>query len=328
MPHSTPHSPVLFSYAFDMRGGGNPLQGNSIRAELADDNLAWVHLDARHLDTREWLTHEVPYLDSVILDALLADETRPRVIEHDIGMLLILRGVNLNDDEDPEDMVSLRLWIDPHRIISIRRRHVKAVRDIEQQLQENKGPKDAGDFLVALTYRLFERMEPVFTALDAATDEIEEEVMENPRTTERQAIIAIRKRAIMLRRYIVPQRDVIALLRTSQQAWITPLHRRQLQESYDRLLRYTEDLDAIRERAQVVKDELANALADKLNSNMYLLSVIAAIFLPLGFLTGLLGINVGGMPGADNPYAFWEVCVMMAAIIMVQIVWFKHKKWF
>ena len=143
-----------------------------------------------------------------------------------------------------------------------------------------------------------------------------------------QTIVDIRKQAIMLRRYIAPQRDVMQHLRTSELKWLNAMHKRHLQESYDRVLRYAEDLDAIRERAQIVKDELANALSDRLNRNLYILSVIAAIFLPLGFLTGLLGINVGGIPGADNPLAFWLVIAGMGILVAIQVWLFKKLRWF
>jgi len=65
-----------------------------------------------------------------------------------------------------------------------------------------------------------------------------------------------------------------------------------------------------------------------LNKNMYVLSVVAAIFLPLGFLTGLLGINVGGMPGADNTDAFWIFCGLLVIVVGLQVLLFKKMKWF
>jgi zinc transporter len=65
-----------------------------------------------------------------------------------------------------------------------------------------------------------------------------------------------------------------------------------------------------------------------MNTRMYVLSVVAAIFLPLGFLTGLLGINVGGIPGAEYPWAFLLFILFLVGIVAVQMLWFKHKKWF
>lgn len=319
---------ILFAWEFDGDGGGAPLHGDEISKQVKAKTLAWVHMNAAHRDTRTWLRKEVSYLDDLVLDALLAEETRPRILEFDEGALLILRGMNLNETEHPEDMVSIRLWIDSHRIISLQRRPVKAVRDVEERLKNGKGPKNSGDFLAQLAARLFERMEPVLSALDEATDDIEEKVMDHPSFDERQIIVDIRKQAIMFRRHMSPQRDVMQFLKTSELSWLDKMHKRHIQESYDRVLRYVEDLDAIRERAQIVKDELTNTIADRLNKNMYILSVIAAIFLPLGFLTGLLGINVGGIPGADNPHAFWFFASSLGLLVALQVLLFKKLKWF
>ena len=319
---------IIFANKINGDGTGTPLVGDDISKEIKANNLAWVHMQADHPKTREWLQREVAYLDHIVIDALLADETRPRVMEIGDGVLMILRGVNLNEDAKPEDMVSIRLWVDEHRIISLRRRKLKAVIDIHEKLQEGRGPKNSGDFVTEVSARLFERMSPVMLDLDERTDDIEERIIENPDISERQEINDIRKKAITFRRYIAPQKDVMAHLRMSTLPWLTDKHKRMVQESFDRVTRYVEDLDMIRERAQIVKDELANALADRLNKNMYVLSVIAAVFLPLGFLTGLFGINIGGMPGVESPMAFTVFSVSLVVIVAVQVFLFKKMKWF
>ena len=287
-----------------------------------------MHLDINEASSKKWADAELAFLDPLTLDALFAEETRPRILEFDTGTLLILRGVNLNADAEPEDMVSIRLWIDSSRIISVRKRRLKAVTDLRERIEAGVGPHNAGDFITQLTSRLFERMEPVFTELDELLDDAEERVMEAADTKYRSQITDIRKQAIVFRRYIAPQRDVIAALRVSDPPWLSELHKRRLQESLDRVIRYIEDIDTIRERAQIVKDELTNALSDKMNKNLYLLSVIAAVFLPLGFLTGLLGINVGGVPGVDDPSAFWVFSGFLLVVVALQILLFKRWKWF
>lgn len=319
---------ILLAYAFNGEGGGNALVGDAVSQQIRSEKLAWVHMDANHPDTRPWLEREIAYLDPFIIEALLADETRPRMAQIGEGVLLILRGVNLNENADPEDMVSIRLWVDAHRIISVRRRRLKAVRDIEEKLIAGKGPKDAGEFIAMLAAHLFARMEPVLSELDDTTDDIEEKVLESADTSLREAIINVRKQAIIFRRYMAPQRDAIGQLRMAELPWLNEGHKRHLQESFNHVTRYVEDLDAIRERAQIVKDELANILSDRLNKNMYVLSVIAAIFLPLGFLTGLLGINVGGIPGADNSNAFYLFCAILAGLVALQVFLFKKLRWF
>jgi len=319
---------ILHAVKFGAESRSELVGDQEISAAIESDDHAWIHIDLSSPDARSWLENTSSNLDSIVIDALLADESRPRLLEFDNGILLILRGVNLNDNAVPEDMVSMRLWIDENHIISTRRRPLKVVIDIKNRLLAGKGPKSTGEFVASLIERLLERMEPTFTELDESLDDVEEKVMDEPDSSQRQAITAVRKQAIMFRRYIAPQRDAISALRNADVPWLEQTQKRRLQESLNRIVRYVEDLDTIRERAAIVKDELSSALSDKMNRNLYLLSVIAAIFLPLGFLTGLLGINVGGIPGTDNASAFTIFCVVLIVVVSLQILFFKKMKWF
>ncbi len=319
---------ILLAYQF-IDGKAEALLDKPIAETVeSTESLAWLHMDANHPDTKNWLEREAKYLDPFIIEALLADETRPRMTQIGDGVLLILRGVNLNSDADPEDMVSIRMWVDQFRIISLRRRKLKAIEDINEKLKAGKAPRNSGQFICMLVSRLFERMEPALSALDELTDDVEEQVLEKADASLREKIVSVRKQAIVYRRYMAPQREAIGQLRIADVDWLDEIHKRQLQESHNHVTRYIEDLDAIRERAQIVKDEIANILSDRLNNNMYVLSVVAAIFLPLGFLTGLLGINVGGIPGSDNDNAFIFFCGLLTGLVVLQVLTFKKLKWF
>jgi zinc transporter len=197
------------------------------------------------------------------------------------------------------------------------------IANIESQL----GPRNAGDFVTSLIAKLSSRMEVVLLDLDDRLVDIEEQVIDSADIDLREAIIDTRKQAIIFRRYIIPQRDVVEQLRMSSLSWIDAKHKRYLVEIYNHIVRYIEDLEEARDRSQVVKDELSNALSDKLNKNMYFLAVIAAIFLPLSFLTGLLGINVGGIPGSSNNNAFWIFSIGLGVIVAIQLYLFKKLKW-
>jgi zinc transporter len=319
---------ILFAYKLDGKGGGSSIDLDNILDIIASRGKTWLHMDANHENTEEFLRNEALQLNNFIVNALLAEETRPRMEEVKDGVLLILRGVNLNDNASPEDMISIRLWIDKNRIISLQRRQLKAVLDIKEKIKYFKGPENSAQFVNMLISLMIERMSPSLEILDDSISDIEEKILENPDASFREDIIEIRKQAIMFRRYIAPQRDAIGQLRMSGVAWLSDIDKRHVQEGYNHIMRYVEDLDAIKERAQIVKDELSNILSDRLNKNMYLLSVIAAIFLPLSFLTGLLGINVRGIPGAENGDAFMVFCLILSVIVLLQIAVFKRFKLF
>jgi len=95
----------------------------------------------------------------------------------------------------------------------------------------------------------------------------------------------------------------------------------------DRVTRYLEDLDLARERIVVLQEELSGQIAQQQNSRMYVLSVVAAVFLPLTFVTGLLGMNVGGLPGLENPMGCAVSIVIMIAAAVVLLLFFRWKRW-
>ena len=105
--------------------------------------MAWAHFDANHVDTAAWLGSEISYLDDIVIEALLAEETRPRFVPVNDGVLLILRGVNLNANADPEDTVSIQIFIDLQRVVSVQKRPLRAAADIQTKLEKGSGPKIA-----------------------------------------------------------------------------------------------------------------------------------------------------------------------------------------
>ncbi|MGD8917148.1 MAG: zinc transporter ZntB, partial [Syntrophobacterales bacterium] len=259
--------------------------------------------------------------------ALLADESRPRITSFNDGVLVALRGVNLNPGADPEDMVSLRIWAEKNRIITTRRRKLMSVADLCSAVDRGKGPRTSGEFLEDVADRLMVRMGGVIGELEDKAAELEEAVLTAESHELRPMLASIRRDAINLRRYMAPQREAIARLQSEKISWLAEEDRVRLRETYDRLTRYIEDLDAARERAAVTQEELISRLSEQMDNRMYVLSIVAAIFLPLGFLTGLLGINVGGIPGSEYKAAFFVFCLLLVALVVIEVIIFKKKKW-
>jgi zinc transporter len=201
-------------------------------------------------------------------------------------------------------------------------------RDILADLTERQhGPKAAPELFLRLAERLTERMNSVIVRLDEQLDEIEARLESENHAPLRRELVDLRQSIVALRRYLGPQREALSSLQIDAPTWLDANHRIALREIGDRLLRYLEDLDAARERAVVVKDEITNHLAETMNRTMFALSIVASVFLPLGFITGLLGINVGGMPGVESAYAFWITCGLLVVLVIGEVYLLKKLKW-
>ena len=318
---------LIAAYVLDQHGHGTAVDWDGIAAWCPEQGLLWVHLDYTFPEAQQWL-RETSGLDTVACEALLAEETRPRSVVFQDELLLQLRGVNLNPGADPEDMVAIRLWSDGNRIVSTRRRRLLSVSDMCQAIETGRGPCSCGEFVVDLADRLAERMATVIDGINDSVDELEEQVMTLKSHELRTRIASLRREAITLRRYLSPQREAMTRLYGERVSWIDELERLRLREVADRTTRYVEDLDSVRERATVVQEELMSGLSEQMDRRMYVLSIVAALFLPLGFLTGLLGINVGGIPGAENHYAFLAFALALAVLLVIQLLIFRWKRWF
>ena len=298
-----------------------------LKSALEQTNI-WVHLDANSPTARPVLHKLIPSLDAMALDAILDRDARPRAVLEDDWSYLILRAVNFNEGEESHDMIAIRMARDERFLVTLTYRDSRTIGRVAQTKSSRFAVMAQGDLMVKIVNLITDFKEPVIDRLQDRMDGIEAKVLDTPKVELRREIVAIRKEAILLRRYIAPQREAIALFRKDSEEFVTDKNRRLLADNWDTITRYLEDLDATRERASVIKDELANMLSDRLNRNLYVISVITAIFLPLGFLTGLFGINIGGMPGTEDGDAFTTFVWVLLGLVGIQVVLFKWFKWF
>jgi len=321
-----PHRKPVEAYLLDKKGGAKTLTYEELENVDTTDKILWVHFDYSSTEAKDWITNKSG-IDSISIDALLTEETRPRTTFLDDSLLIALRGVNLNPNSKPEDMVSIRLFISPTLIISTRKRDILTIAEIINNFKKNEGPKSSSEFLIELTYRITARMEGIIDQIEDRVDVLEENLIESTDIKFRNEILSIRRESIILKRYLFPQKEAMNKLYQDKISWINEYERIILRETNDQLIRHIEELDTIRDKVALIHEELANTISDQMNKKMYVLSIISAIFLPLTFLTGLLGINIGGIPGAQNENAFYIFSFILIGIVTLQFVVFKKKKW-
>lgn len=325
-PGADDNDGLIFAFELDGKGDGRPLSWDGFEKPATPLTSPWIHLDLRHPRAQRWL-REQSGVDETIADALLDEDTRPRCVQHEDGLLIILRGVNLNPGEAIEDMVALRVWLEPMRIITSQRRLLQSVKALAQEVAAGKGPKGAGDFLLKLAWALGDRISPVVDQLDEELETAEVEFGQGQVSGYGGQFSQIRRRAAHLRRYMGPQRDALQSLSRNHSGLLDREQAFEIREEGDRITRYLEDLDLVRERAMVAQEEILGRMAQQQNERMYVLSIVAAIFLPLSFLTGLFGMNVAGLPGTEDPQAFFITVGLMVGSAIGIGFFFKWKGW-
>ncbi|MES2626383.1 MAG: zinc transporter ZntB [Pseudomonadota bacterium] len=310
----------VFGFTLDGDGHGTPL-GDSAN----DDQMVWIHLDYSHDDSIPLLQElGVP---EVAIEILVRPDSRPRTMVKREGTILILRGVNLNPGNNPEDMVSLRFWIENNRLITMRQRRVQSAREIRLALEIGKGPENLHDLILAIIESMADRISDYVNQLEENIAEHEANIEEASAAALRRDIADIRRQAAAVRRYLAPQRDALDIFYLQAKSILTEEDALYIHEQSDRIIRNVEDLDLVREKALLLQDELLNRLAQDQAARMYVLSVVSAIFMPITFLTGVFGMNVAGLPGLTDPRSFYVV-LGFTLLVGSGIVFLLHrKKW-
>lgn len=294
---------------------------------IQERSWGWIHLDVNRPATAEWLV-EAADTDQTVADALLAANTRPRCDMNNHRVVFVSRGVNLNPDSDPEDMVSVRMWLTERQLVSVIVRPVRACSEIADELAAGEIEINSpAELFIAINRRLADRMGPAIERLKEDLDEIYERIIDEAYNSKTGELIPLRTAVIGFHRHISPLSVEFRVLSESQKSWISDEFRVQCREITDRLTRHSEDLIAIQARAAVARDEIVSQSTEKLNQRVYVLTVLAVVGLPLTVLTGAFGMNLGGLPGLEHPLGFWIVVGSLTVFVTLEILILKWFRW-
>ncbi|WP_462320540.1 CorA family divalent cation transporter [Halochromatium sp.] len=284
----------------------------------------WVHIDVKHSNAQHWLRSHSG-LDAVTQDALTAARVSPRLEEHNGGMLLILKGLNFAPRALPTDLVALRLWSDGQRVLTCRREHVRAPVQLRHDLNEGCGPTDASSLIATLSDLMVANMEDLIIEQVQSTHQIGRLGDAKPTEDLVSELAHLRRVMIWMRRSLGPQRRALARLAASPATWMSDADRALVREVAHQCTEYVEGLDAAQEIGEITQDEILQRSTEKTERRLFSLTVITAVFLPLTFITGLLGVNLAGIPDANDPWSFLILVVFLIGLVAAQI-WLLHRK--
>jgi len=328
MQHTPSTDAFLWAYLISPEGEAKALEFNVLSEAISacenNQSFVWLHMQSDVEDANSLLDNIT--IPQSVIDSLLAHETRPRTMSVNGGTLLYLRGINKNPDADLEDMVSLRTWFNDKLIITARRqdRILTSIQIVRDEITISGIASSPSALLLTIISKIADTILETVDSMDEilVAFEAREELLKK----DRQTLSLVRRQAAAIRRYLAPQRDALDTLFRMPDV-LSHFQTFELKEQSDRMYRYVEDMDLLRERAIVLQDELRNRIAEQQGVRMYVLSMVTAIFLPLSFLTGVFGMNVGGLPGTQTENGFLYLVLGMGVLAIVMLIAMLWKRW-
>lgn len=325
--NGAPHAEAIaFALLADGQGRVRSLGPAELEHWQPADGFLWVHLHATHGDARLLLCDRFG-VEPLFCDALLEEAGHPRCVPLEQGALLILRAPTIEPAGDAT--VGLGLWLESGRVISVSGGDPVALIQLRQQLAAGEGPTTPGDWPAHLLKPLVAGYRHRLDGMQAGVEALQEGIYEDQSRATQTRLSLLRRNANRLDHLLEDTLRLAddLLLLARELSWLTG-GRKALREQRDRLQRMMGEMDSLKEHLHSLQDELNGLLDHHLNQRVYLLTVVTGVCFPLVFITGLLGVNVGGIPGSDNPGAFWILCLLLVLLGLVGGWLFHRRRWF
>lgn len=286
----------------------------------------WVDLDTRDETTADWIGQDSGLSAEVAQRLLAPDEVSHREIFDD-GMLICFHTRGIAPRADDENASSLRMWVDEERIITVHSHDLpsaEAVRAAAAAGEETLAPLDVLAWLIRGDLRQSE--EPI-ARIVGETGDLEDRILAADDERSSEELSDLLRRIIQARRHLVEIRNLLGFINADLTLNLSAGERRALDSAANHVRSHLESLEDCHERSLLLKDHIEGRMADRLNRITYNLTIVATVFLPLSFLTGLLGMNVAGIPDEHDPRGFVIVCVVMVLIAFGSWAILRWRRW-
>lgn len=307
-------------------GPVEPLDHETFRLRAqGGDRPFWLHFNLSDARARRWI-QENSRLASDIVEALLEPDPRIDVEVVGDGLVAVLADLHHDFDSDPQGFGEFRLFADVHQIITIRRQRLQTPDRVRRELQTRSGSLDSS---AQLFHRFLERLGETFGAvvmkLGDQVDSVEDEILAGRFREHGQVLGRVRRNVARLRRHANANRVALAPLRGHIPGWLEP-ERDALGDALGRLDTIAQDLELVQERTRLLQEEIAARLNEATNRSLAVLSTVTTALLPITLITGIFGMNVGGLPGVNDSAGFRWVMLSMLITVSVALVWLFRRR--
>ncbi|MEZ5284346.1 MAG: magnesium/cobalt transporter CorA [Vicinamibacterales bacterium] len=215
-------------------------------------------------------------------------------------------------------------------LVSFQERPLGLFDPVRERLRLRVGPmrRAGSDYLCyALIDTMVDRYYPVVEALSNELDDIEDSLLEDAESDVLARLRTVRRRLVLVRRIGAPQREMVASLQRDPSQWVSPQVREYLRDTQDHISQIVELIEASREMATALADELLSLVGQKTNEIMKVLTLMASIFIPLTFIAGIYGMNFENMPELHEPRGYFFVLAVMAVVAGGMLWYFYRRGW-
>jgi len=264
----------------------------------------------------------------LVLEDIVNTSQRPKIEDYNDYIYIVLKMLHQVEDEIFSEQVSFIL--SNNFVISFQESKGDVFNHVRKRISNNKGNirKNGTDYLTyALIDAIVDHYFIILEKIGEKIEQIEEEVIDDPTPKIMQKIYSLKRDIIYLRRSVWPLREVISGMQREKSRLIKTSTNVFLRDLYDHTIQVMDTIETYRDMVSGMLDIYMSSVSNKMNEVMKVLTIFAAIFIPLTFIVGIYGMNFHHMPELEWSLGYPLILLAMLTIGIVMLLFFKRKKW-
>jgi len=260
---------------------------------------------------------------------IMNTELRPKIEDHEDYLQIILKLPHILSNNELF-MEQISFIVGKSYVLSFQETKDDVFEPIRERLEKYVGKirERRGDYLAyALVDAIIDYYYVVMEKIGIQTEEIEEDLMQNPTPNTLQIIHTLKQEMIILRKSIWPTREVIDRFDRMESEIIQDSTRAYLHDVYNHTVQVMDNIEGLREMIGGMLDTYLSSIGNKMNEVMKTLTIIASIFIPITFIAGVYGTNFSYVPELQWEGSYFVMLGVMLIIVVIMLFWFKNKQW-
>ena len=292
--------------------------------------VTWINIvGLRRVDIIEKIGEHFNF-HPLLQEDILNTAQRPKMEDFDDHLSIILKKLRYDEKKKEVTAEQMSMVLGKNFVISFQEQKGDVFDPIRERIRAKKGRirSMGADYLAyALLDAVVDNYFIIFENIGDRIDNMEKKVIEDPVPETPRTILRIKRNMIFLRKSIWPLREILSGLERAESPLIQESTGPYLRDVYDHTIQVIETLETFRDMLSGLSDLYLSSISNKMNEVMKVLTMIATIFIPLGFLAGLYGMNFEHMPELGWHGSYFVLLGIMAFTAIGMLLYFKWKDW-
>lgn len=284
--------------------------------ESADNTFAWLHFNLSHAQAVRWVERHSG-LPHAFFETLNEGSHSTRIERDDDTLIAVLNDVHFDFDFEAKDFATLWIGVTPRLVITARTQALRSVDALRTAVREGDCPRSSVALLEQLMRTQADVLVGIVRGVTQRIDGIEDELLAGRLNYKRARLGQLRRLLVRLQRLLAPEPAALFRLLQRPPAWMAEADAQELRDASEEFSVVLRDMQGLQERIKLLQEEVAANVQEDNNRSLFVLTVVTVLALPINILTGLFGMNVGGVPMADAPHGFWVIVIVLVAFTAV-----------